>query len=135
MRKCIGCGYGCRNRCSNCGRGWCATCRDALGRATCSVCIANKAHKQQVALQRAQQRKAAAAASKALEAKIEHDSAYLSRRAARGSNTATDALLSSDLQGLQAILETVILEIDEYLIPKSNSLPKDISHTELLMNY
>jgi hypothetical protein len=175
MRKCIGCGYGCRNRCSNCGRGWCATCRNTTGSATCSVCVNNKAQKQQLAQQRAQQRRAAmaqanapvyvpsqpvippptqlpgqgkalfemtddekhdwlVAAKKALEAKIEHDSAYLLRRASRGPGTATDQLLSADLQNLVAILETLELELDQFL-PTSTFQPKNVSHTEMLMGY
>lgn len=70
-------------------------------------------------------------ATKALQAKIDHDSAYLSRRAVRGTSTATDVLISGDLQNLQAILDTLQLELDEYLMPNP-SRPKDMTYTEFL---
>lgn len=71
------------------------------------------------------------AATKALQAKIEHDSAYLTRCASRGTSLAPDVLISNDLQALQAILETLQLELDEYLMPKPSE-PKEMTYTEFL---
>ena len=70
-------------------------------------------------------------ATEALKEKIESDQQYLQKRAAQGSSTATDLLMSKHLQVLEAILETLEQELNEFILPQ----PKESKFDDLLVSY